>query len=71
LETRIWQHQNDSYPDPFTARYKCHKLVYFEEFTEVTDALAREKQLKAWRRGKKVRLIESTNPEWADLSSRA
>ena len=69
LEKRIGQHRNDVYPDSFTARYKCHKLVYVEEFTEVTDALTREKQLKSWRRGKKVRLIETLNPEWTDLSA--
>ena len=69
FERRIWEHQNDYYPSSFTARYKCHSLVYFEEFTDVTQAIAREKQLKGWRRGKKVRLIQSVNAHWADLSA--
>ncbi|MGZ5446360.1 MAG: hypothetical protein ACXW5U_31990 [Thermoanaerobaculia bacterium] len=43
------------------------RLVYFEEYTRVEDAIVREKQLKGWRRSKKVRLIEGVNPEWADL----
>jgi putative endonuclease len=44
------------------------RLVYFEEFTEITQAIEREKQLKGWRRAKKVRLIETMNPDWVDLA---
>ena len=68
FERRLWEHRNDYHPDSFTARYKVHALVYFEEFTDVEQAIAREKQLKGWRRGKKLRLIQSVNPHWADLS---
>ncbi len=52
----------------FVKKYNVTKLVYFEETKYVGDAIAREKQLKGWRRVKKAALIESTNPEWSDLS---
>ena len=52
----------------FTKRYNVHKLVYFEEFHEVNDAIAREKQIKGGSRQKKLVLIDSMNPEWRDLS---
>jgi putative endonuclease len=51
----------------FAARYNCTELVYYEWYSEVGAAIAREKELKGWRRSKKVALIESTNPEWRDL----
>jgi putative endonuclease len=46
-----------------------HRLVYFEEFTNINTAIAREKQVKGWRREKKNQLVESMNPEWKDLAS--
>jgi putative endonuclease len=52
----------------FTSRYNLHKLVYFEEFHEINDAIAREKQIKGGSRRKKVALIDSMNPDWRDLS---
>ena len=52
----------------FTAKYNINKLVYYEEFDNIWNALEREKQLKKWRREKKNSLIESFNPEWKDLS---
>jgi putative endonuclease len=52
----------------FTSQYQVYRLVYFEEYTEVGQAIEREKQLKGWRRGKKLRLIQQFNPEWADLA---
>ena len=52
----------------FTSKYKCTKLVYFEEFEYVNDALARENQLKGLSRKKKEALINAMNPEWKDLS---
>jgi putative endonuclease len=64
---RLNEHRAHRYPDSFTARYNVTRLVYFEEYTRVSDAITREKQLKGWRRSKKVRLIEGANPEWADL----
>ena len=56
-------------PGSFTARYRIGKLVYFEYHRYVADAIAREKQLKGWRREKKVALVEEHNPEWLDLAS--
>jgi len=52
----------------FTAKYCCNKLIYFEEFKYVDDAISREKQLKNWRREKKEKLIQERNPSWVDLS---
>jgi predicted GIY-YIG superfamily endonuclease len=52
----------------FTHKYHLTRLVYFESFENVNDAIAREKQLKGWRRAKKIELIEALNPKWSDLS---
>ena len=52
----------------FTKKYQINKLVYFESFTDITQAIAREKTLKGWLRKKKVALINSVNPQWKDLS---
>jgi putative endonuclease len=54
--------------DGFTARYNCDRLVWFEAHQDVVKAIEREKQLKGWRRSKKIALIEKTNPVWVDLS---
>jgi putative endonuclease len=54
--------------DGFTSRYRIHRLVYFEVYRDVRNAIAREKQIKRWRREKKVALIEKHNPAWDDLS---
>jgi putative endonuclease len=53
----------------FTASYNINRLVWFEEFATPSDAIAQEKQLKNWRRDKKIQLIESVNPSWDDLSA--
>ena len=66
---RIYEHKNKTFPDSFTARYNCDKLVYFEEFKYVNDAIEREKKIKAGSRRKKIALIESINPQWLDLST--
>lgn len=50
----------------YTAKYRIGRIVYYETFTEVRLAVSREKQIKGWRRSKKVALIESTNPNWKD-----
>jgi len=68
LEIRVQQHKEKKDPDCHTARYNIHRLVYFECFTTVTGAIAREKQLKGWLRIRKLELIISTNPTWLDLS---
>jgi len=67
LESRVSQHKRMQIPG-FTSKYKTTKLVYFEPFSDVRNAIAREKQFKRWRRDKKVFLIESMNPTWRDLS---
>jgi putative endonuclease len=67
LIRRVYEHKNDLIPG-FTQKYKCKKLVYFEQSTDIKSIIAREKQLKKWRREKKVYLIEMNNPEWKDLS---
>jgi putative endonuclease len=54
----------------FTRTYNVNRLVYFEVFGEITEAIDREKQIKRWTRAKKIRLIESQNPQWLDLSLR-
>ena len=67
LFTRIPEHINKVHPDSFTAKYNCNKLVYYETFGRIEDAIAREKQLKKWNRGWKNKLISDFNPEWKDL----
>lgn len=67
LPLRLQQHRNPEH-DSFAARYHCVSLVFFELFREVRDAIAREKQLKGWRREKKNALIAKMNPQWDDLS---
>ena len=67
IDRRITQHKMDSI-EGFTKKYKVHRLVYYETFDYVLNAIRREKQLKGWRREKKVVLIEKTNPRWQDLS---
>ena len=67
LERRVWEHKQQKV-DGFTKRYRITRLVYYEEYSQVYDALAREKQLKGWLRSRKVALIEEGNPGWEDLS---
>ena len=68
LPRRLYEHQNKLI-DGFTKRYNLNKLVYFEEYSEIEMAIAREKQLKGWVRRKKNDLIESVNPSWNDLGA--
>lgn len=68
LVRRVWEHQQKLVPG-FTARYNVTRLVYFESGESVVSAIEREKQLKGWLRAKKLKLIESMNPSWRDLSS--
>jgi putative endonuclease len=67
LERRVYEHR-EKLGSGFTSRYNVTQLVHFEEFDRIEDAIAREKQLKRWIRAKKVRLVESMNPRWKDLS---
>lgn len=66
LERRIYEHRN-KLKDGFTKKYNITKLVYFEVFNDIKDAIKREKQLKNWHRLWKINLIESKNKEWKDL----
>ena len=68
LSHRITQHENGHY-DGFTKKYNCHFLVYYEHFNDIELAIAREKQIKKWRREKKEKLISSFNPEWQFLNN--
>ena len=63
----MYEHKNKLI-EGFTKKYNLTKLVYFEEFSRVEDAIAAEKKIKGWLRVKKIKLIESINPEWKDLS---
>jgi putative endonuclease len=67
LYKRVWEHKNNL-GEYFTSKYKCHRLVYFEKFTNIETAIAREKEIKGWRREKKNALVESLNPQWKDLA---
>lgn len=66
LRQRVHQHRTDQIAG-FTRKYGVHRLVYFESFVRVYDALSTEKRLKKWNRQWKIRLIEGQNPEWKDL----
>ncbi len=67
LERRVFEHKQNLVRG-FTRRYGIRRLVYYEAYGEVLEAIAREKQIKGWRRARKVDLIESANPRWQDLS---
>jgi len=69
LERRVYEHKNGLIPS-FTKKYKVTKLVYHEETSDIEAAITREKQLKGWRRSKKVTLVESVNPLWEDMALR-
>ena len=65
---RVTQHK-DGKDLKFTSKYKITLLVYYEEFSDINEAITREKQIKGWLRKKKTALIESMNPQWEDLSA--
>jgi len=67
LFSRIIEHQTHKYPNSFTAKYNLEFCVYFEMQPTIEDAIGREKQVKKYRREKKIALIESINPNWNDL----
>jgi putative endonuclease len=67
LVRRVWQHKNKLTPS-FTSRYNLTQLVHYERFFYPDAAIAREKEIKGWRRSKKIKLIESMNPRWQDLA---
>ncbi len=67
LQRRVEQHKQ-KLVEGFTQKYNITRLVYYETTNDVHAAIAREKQIKGWRRSKKTDLVESTNPTWSDLS---
>ena len=67
LERRVYEHKN-KLKEGYTKKYNLHKLVYYEETDDIGRAIEREKELKGWRREKKIALFESTNPNWNDLA---
>jgi putative endonuclease len=67
LAGRVWQHKEGKI-EGFTKRYNIDKLVYYESYADVNEAILREKQIKGWLRSKKVSLIEEDNESWEDLS---
>ena len=68
LKLRVAQHKTKRYVNSFSAKYNLCKLVYYESFETIGEAIKREKQIKAGSRNKKVDLINGMNPEWKDLS---
>src|SRR3990167_7822962 len=66
LVKRVYEHKNDMI-DGFTKKYKVHKLVHYEETSDIESAIVREKRMKKWNRQWKVDLIKASNPQWRDL----
>ena len=66
LVRRVYEHKSDLVAG-FTKRHRVHQLVYFEQYDQPQIAIEREKQIKGWKRQWKMRLIETTNPQWDDL----
>jgi putative endonuclease len=69
IDRRIREHKSGGI-EGFSSRYRCNRLVYFESYEDVNRAIGREKQLKGWRREKKIVLIERRNPRWEDLAEK-
>ena len=67
LYKRVAEHKSNTYPRSFTARYRLHRLVYYETFHSIEEAIAREKQLKSGNRQRKMDFINAMNPNWSDL----
>lgn len=67
LFKRVYQHRHKLIKG-FTSQYNVTRLAYFEETTDVKSAIAREREIKSWRRSKKIDLIKSMNPQWKDLA---
>jgi len=66
LVRRVYEHRN-GLADGFTKKYQVHRLVYFEQYSDIEAAITREKRLKRWNRAWKIQLIEELNPNWDDL----
>jgi putative endonuclease len=68
LSRRTWEHR-EAVKAGFASKYQCRKLIYYEHYHDVRDAIARESQLKKWSRAKKIALINRANAGWEDLSA--
>ena len=68
LQKRVFEHKTKKYKESFTSKYNCNKLVWYEFGSSIEGAIAREKQIKNWKRDWKIKLIEKDNPRWLDLS---
>lgn len=69
LENRMLEHfRNSGHPGTFAGRYYCYNLIYYERYTDINQAIAREKEIKRWRREKKKALIDILNPGWRFLN---
>jgi putative endonuclease len=68
IQRRAWEHKNGAI-EGFSKKYGCSRLVLLEQFSDVRNAIAREKELKGWTRKKKIALIEAENPRWQDLAA--
>lgn len=66
LERRLAEHRTKHYPNSFSARYRVRHLVYAEAYATAAEAVRRERQMKGWRRARRVALIEADNPAWTD-----
>jgi putative endonuclease len=69
IARRMLEHKSGKF-EGFASKYHCNRLVYYETFDDVRNAIDREKQLKGWRREKKIALIGSLNPHWTDLAEK-
>ena len=67
LTGRVWQHKNKFYPNSFTAKYNCDKLVYYFFYSRIEEAIAVENAIKGGNRKNKINLVNSINPKWLDL----
>src|SRR5690348_17292066 len=67
LRARVWEHKTKFYPDSFTAKYNCNKIIWYEVFPTIGEAIEREKQIKGSSRNDKIKLINAMNPAWKDL----
>jgi putative endonuclease len=69
LPKRVYEHKTHLDPRSFTSRYNLEKLVWYDTTPDMIEAIQMEKRIKGWLRKKKIELVESTNPEWEDLSN--
>ena len=67
LKKRVYEHKTKYYPQSFTAKYNCTKLVFYQDFQTIEEAIAEEKRIKAGNRKNKLKQIETLNPNWIDL----